>query len=296
MALYSSYDVVGAAEDISDIISNISPTKTPFLQSIGTDSVHNKLFQWEEDSLRAVQVNAQIEGFTASDATLAATVLRNNVTQILEKTIKVSMTTDAEKLYGRAKETAYQIAKGAEEVKRDLENACVGVLQAIVNSGIGTARQFASAPFQVAGGTTTAGGTAALTEAMVLANHQLCYNAGADPSVMMIKPADSVIVANFAAATGRVRDPGNTDSPTKIVNAVKVYVSPFGELKVVLNRFQKTTNVMTYDPDMWKLCILRNWSRTMLAKTGDNEMHNIVGEFSLKHLNQSASGLINALT
>ena len=296
MALYSSYDVVGAAEDISDIISNLSPTKTPFLMSIGTTSVHNKLFQWEEDALRAVQTNAQLEGFTAADATLTPTTLRNNVTQILEKTIKVSMTTEAEKLYGRAKETAYQIAKGAEEVKRDLENALVGVLQASVNSGIGVARQFASAPFQIAAGVTTAGGTLALTEAMVLANHQLVYNAGGDPSVMMIKPADSIIVANFAAATGRVRDPGSIGDPYKIVNSVKVYISPFGELKIVLNRFQKATNVMTYDPDMWKLCVLRNWSRTMLAKTGDNEMHNIVGEFSLKHLNQSASGLINALT
>jgi hypothetical protein len=34
----------------------------------------------------------------------------------------------------------------------------------------------------------------------------------------------------------------------------------------------------------------------MLAKTGDNEMHMLVGEFSLKHLNQKASGMINALT
>lgn len=172
----------------------------------------------------------------------------------------------------------------------------VGVLQAAVNTGIGTARQFASAPFQVAAATTTAGGTAALTEAMVLANHQAVYNAGGDPAILMIKPADSIIVANFAAVTGRTRDPGNIGDPFKIVNSVKVYISPFGELKIVLNRFQKTTNAMTYDPDMWKLCILRNWSRTMLAKTGDNEMHNIVGEFSLKHLNQAATGLINALT
>lgn len=109
MALYSSYDAVGIAEDISDVISNLSPTKTPFLMSIGTQSVDNKLFQWQEDSLRAVQTNAQIEGFTAVDATLTPTVLRQNVTQILEKTIKIPMTLEAVKLYGRAKETALAI-------------------------------------------------------------------------------------------------------------------------------------------------------------------------------------------
>lgn len=293
MALYTTYDQVGKAEDISDVITNISPTKTPFQSMIGDDTVKARLFEWEEDALRAVQVNANIEGFTAADATLTAMTARTNVTQILEKTIKVSTTSDAIKTYGRAKETAYQLAKASAEVKRDLEHAMVGLLQAAVTGSAGVARQFASAASQVAAGTTTAGGSSALTEAMVLANHQLVYNAGADPSIFMIKPADSIIVANFAAATGRVRDPGESQ---KVVNSVKIYVSPFGELKVILNRFMKTTNALTFDPDMWRKAVLRNWSRTALAKVGDNEMHMIVGEFSLKHMNQSASGLINALT
>lgn len=293
MAVYTTYDQVGKAEDISDVISNISPTKTPFVSSIADDDIHARLFEWEEDSLRAVQTNAQIEGFTAADATLTAMTSRTNVAQILEKTIKVSMTADAIKTHGRAKETAYQIAKGAEEVKRDLENAMVGVSQAAVTGSAGVARQMASAIVQVAAGTTTAGGSAALTEAKVLANHQLVYNAGGDPSIFMIKPADAIIVAGFNAATGRYQ---TTPNDQKITNAVKVYISPFGELKIVLNRFLLTTVALSYDPDMWKRCVLRPWTRTALAKTGDNEMHNIVGEFSLKHMNQSASGLINALT
>jgi hypothetical protein len=47
--------------------------------------------------------------------------MRSNYTQILQKTIKVAETTDAVATYGRAKETAYQLAKAAAEVKRDLE-------------------------------------------------------------------------------------------------------------------------------------------------------------------------------
>lgn len=292
MALYTTYDQIGLAEDVSDVISNISPTKTPFLSSIGDDKVSARLFEWQEDSLRAVQVNANLEGFTASDATLSATTMRNNVTQILEKTVKISATSDAVKTYGRAKETAYQLAKASEEVKRDLEHAMVGLDQALVNVDAATARKFASASQQIHSDTTTAGGTAPLDEGMVLANHQAIYTAGGDPSILMIKPADSLIVAEFAYATGRER---NIDGQ-KVTNAVKVYVSPFGELKVVLNRFMKTTNALTYDPEMWKRAVLRNWTRTTLAKTGDNDMHMLVGEFSLKHMNQKASGLINALT
>lgn len=106
MAQFYSYDQVGKKEDVSDLISNISPTKVPFQTMIGTEKVTNTLFQWQEDSLRAVQVNAAVEGFTASDATLSATTMRNNYTQILEKVIKVSETADAISTYGRARESA----------------------------------------------------------------------------------------------------------------------------------------------------------------------------------------------
>lgn len=106
MATYTTYDQVGKAEDVSEIISNISPTKTPFQASIKSEKISARSFDWMEDELRAVQVNAKVEGFTASDATLSATTLRSNVAQILEKTIKVSATADVIKTYGRAKETA----------------------------------------------------------------------------------------------------------------------------------------------------------------------------------------------
>jgi hypothetical protein len=109
----------------------------------------------------------------------------------------------------------------------------------------------------------------------------------------MVKPADALIISSFANSASRPRDIGDGQ---KLVNSIKVYVTPFGELKVVVNRFIKTTNALLYDPSNWKKCVLRPWTREALAKTGDNEMQMLVGEFSLKHVNQAASGLINALT
>jgi len=35
MAAYNRYDAVGAREDLSDVIYNISPTDTPIMSSIG---------------------------------------------------------------------------------------------------------------------------------------------------------------------------------------------------------------------------------------------------------------------
>jgi hypothetical protein len=304
MATWTSYDQVGLAEDVDDIISNISPTKTPFQSSIGSEKVAARLFEWQEDSLAAVADNKQVEGFTATEATLTATTMRSNYTQILSKTIKVSKTADAVKTYGRAKETAYQLSKAGEELKRDLENAMVGLDNDKVLGDATTAREFASALFMIdssaqvitdADGTTTTANVAGpLTETNVLTLHKNLYNNGSDPSILMIKPADSLLVANFAAVTSqRIRDFGNNK---RLVNAVEVYVSPFGELKVVLNRFINTGFALMYDPEMWKKCVLRPWQRVMLAVTGDNESHMIVGEFSLKHRNFKASGTIENLT
>ena len=42
--------------------------------------------------------------------------------------------------------------------------------------------------------------------------------------------------------------------------------------------------------------MLRPFSRTFLAKTGDSEKHFVVGEYGLMHMNPKGSGMINALT
>lgn len=291
MAQFKTYDQVGAKEDISDIISNLTPTRTPFTSGIGTENVHNTLFQWQEDELRAVQANAQVEGFTATDATLSPTLMRNNVTQILEKTIKVSGSADKRDTYGRAKESAYQMSKAMAEVKRDLEHAAVGTGQTKVEGDSTTARQFAGVQAQIhadhinkTGGTTTY-----LSEALLLAGLQELWNAGAEPSTVMVTGDNAVRVADFAKASGRQR---NVDAETKIVNAIDLYVSPFGKVAVQLNRFLKAGDTLIYDPSDWKLAVFRNWFRETLAKDGDNTKMMVVGEFSLKHKNYKASLLI----
>src|ERR1700735_1460696 len=98
---YSSYDEVGVKEDVSDIITNISPTKTPFHSSLKTEKIHQKNHQWQEDVLDAVGSNAQVEGFTASAETLTPTTLRQNYTQILTKVFQVTGTADATLAHGR---------------------------------------------------------------------------------------------------------------------------------------------------------------------------------------------------
>lgn len=298
---FKTYDQVGKKEDISDVISNIAPTATPFQSLIGSESVNNTVYQWQEDDLAAVAANAAVEGADGTDADLTATTMRSNYTQIMAKTIKVSATADVVSTYGRAKETAYQLSKKSAELKREFEYALVGSARNAAAGSTSVARQFGNVWGNDAGGNAAINSAvitnnttpAALTEAMVLATNQKLYEAGGDASYLMIKPADSLIVAGFAAASGRTRD---FETGTKVVNVVDIYVSPFGTQKVVLNRFMKADAALLFDPANWKKATLRPFTRTLLAKTGDADRHFIVGEFGLKHVNYKASGVITGLT
>ena len=181
--------------------------------------------------------------------------------------------------------------------KRDVERAYVGVDNAAVTGNATTACEMASATQQIASGNAIDAGsnaTDALTEAKLLDAHEACYNAGGDPSLLMIKPADSEIVAGFTGSSGRTR---NFNDETKtLTNVVDVMVNPYGTLKVVLNRHQLTTHAFLLDPTMWRTCVLRPFSRTLLAKDGDSDKHFVVGELSLKHMNQSASAMVTGLS
>jgi hypothetical protein len=149
---------------------------------------------------------------------------------------------------------------------------------------------------------TVAATTTALTEAMVLQVAQTLFQNGIDPEVLMVKPGDSLKVAAFAmGSNGSGTIPSfprtfYTDNGQKqVVNVVNVYVSPFGDLKQVINRFQRSLDAFVFTPDMWKKAVLRNWTRVNLAKTGDFTQTMIVGEFGLQHRNFFASGLITGL-
>jgi hypothetical protein len=273
---------------------------------IGKGTCDAKMFEWQEDSLRSAAENANVEGADAGAATHVATVMRSNYTQILDELVQVSGTAERVKKYGRKSELAYQTAKKLEEVKRDVEYALVGAARnAAAGDGSTTARTFgnifgtdAGAVAMVNAGNVvttdsdagTSGNQAGpITEANLLSLGQTLYDEGADPSVLLIPSAQASNVASFAAASGRQRD---FSDMKKVVNVVDLYVGPHGEYKVVIDRFIDVTKALLFDPAMHSTPMLRKFSRTRLAKTGDSDKFQILGEMGYKHLNYKASGYI----
>ena len=82
-------------------------------------------------------------------------------------------------------------------------------------------------------GSTDAGSNATdpLSETAVNTAGQAAYTAGSNPDTLMIKPADSLLVAGFATAANKTR---TFDDTTTFVNVIEVLVTPFGTYRVVL--------------------------------------------------------------
>lgn len=295
---YQSYDVVGKKEDVSDIITDITPTKAPFTTLTKQETVHNTLFQWQEDKLRDPAANNNPEGFTASPTARTPTVMRSNVTQIFQDTFEVSGTNDAISKYGRGKESAREAGKAAAALKLDLEYAFIGTGQTEVAPTDNTSnRVFAGVQAQIDSGNIihTGGTSTVMSEANYLDALQAAYTVGADPSITLVTPANSRVVAGWTNSAGRSRV--FNDDSTKLVNCVNLYVSPFGQEKIVLSRHLKAGDTLIFEPAMWKRVALqsRNWFRETLAKTGDKLSMMIVGEFSLKHMHQKASAMVRQI-
>jgi hypothetical protein len=315
MATYQTYTSIGMREDLSDVIYSISPTDTPFMSSIGKTKATAVLHEWQTDSLAAASLsNFTVEGATASDATMSPTTRIGNRTQIAQKTIKISGTLQSVDKAGRKSEKSYQLAKASSEIKRDMETSLLSN-QVASNGDSSTARKLGGLQAWLAtnydGGTSGvagASGTTArtdgtnrtFTEDILKVVVRKVYAAGGNPKVLMVNPAHKQLVSAFTGiAAQRFMAPSNT--PTTILSAADVYLSDFGSISIVPNRFMTSTNscnetAFVLDPDMAAIAYLRPFQTNELAVTGDNESTQLLAEYTLEVRNEAAHGIIADIT
>ena len=314
MATYQTYTAIGQREDLTDVIYNISPTDTPFMSSIGKTKALAINHEWQTDSLAAVNLsNAAIEGAAASDATISPTTRVGNRTQISQKTIKISGTLDAVNKAGRKSEKAYQLAKASSEIKRDME-AILLSNQVAANGNSSTARVLgglqtwlnSNTSNGVGGsagslGTTarTTGTDRAFTATLLNTVMQSCYTNGGSPTMLLVTPAQKVVASTFTGIATRYRDvPANQQA--QIINAADVYVSDFGIIQIVPDRFipnaDNDDTAFLLDTEMAAVAYLRPFQTNELAQTGDAELTQLLVEYTLEVKNEAAHGIISDLT
>lgn len=311
---FDKYDAAGIREDLSEVIVSISPVDTPFMSNIGKTTAGQTTFEWQTDTLAgASTANAHIEGDDTAANSLTATTRLKNYTQISKKVIVISGTLEAVKKAGRKSEIAYQTAKAGKEIKRDME-AILTSAQVAVAGDASTARKTAALDSWLttndangASGTgytfasgipTTArtdGTDRAWSETLLKQGVLDVFNAGGNASMLMVSPA----LKQATSAFGGIADSRfnvNGAKPAAIIGAADIYVSDFGNLEVVPNRFQPADVAYLVDPEYWAVAYLRPYFTEPLAKTGDSEKRHMVVEYGLQAKNEASSGVIRDLT
>ena len=304
---FDTYDSVGEREDLSDVIYNISPTDTPFLSSAAKTSSSAVLHEWQTDALAAASTsNAVIEGDEATLDAVTATTRLSNSCQIMDKTVVITGTQEAVDKAGRASELAYQIAKKAKELKRDME-AQITTNNAEVTGSATAAREMGSLGAWVAtndvmgtsgtsgsvGNTARTDGTQrAFTEDLLKSVIKSVWDEGGDPTMIMVGPFNKQKLSGFTGNSTRF----DAGADATLYTSVDVYASDFGQLQVVPNRFSRDRDAYVLDMDYWGVAFLRDFTMHELSKTGDSEKRQLLVEATLESRNEAASGLVADLT
>jgi len=303
-------------EDLQDAMISISPMETPFQSAIGRKSVTNTTFEWSEVDLAAPAANRVLEGESApgNDAPTNAVRL-SQYTQISDKVVEVSDTNQKVNGVADAQTVAKQIAYKLKELKRDMEVMLLSNVAAVPGDAT-TARVTAGLPAflrtnvdrGVGGASGTLSGTTsgyvnaaatdgtprALTEAMLKSVIAQCWDNGAEPSIVLCGSAvKQKISSTFTGSATKFK---NVDDK-KVVAAVDLYVSDFGELQIVPTRFLETRtvagrDVFVLDPNYARVAYLQTVQQKPLARTGHAERRLISTEYGLQIDSQKAHGVI----
>lgn len=308
--VYVSYSSIGLREDLENVIYDISPTETPFMSMGSREDAIAVNHEWQTDALAAaVSTNYNEEGSTLVAAEPAATTRLGNICQISLKTTLVSGTLDAVSKAGRKQELAYQMTKRSKELKRDMETSLLNNQAKTPMAADSTVRKLGGLPNYVAtnvsevgsgagnGATRTDGTQRTFTETLLKATILAAYNNGADCKYLMMAPAKKQIFSTFVGVGGASGVSNYIDATDqRIIGGMDIYVSDFGELAVVPNRFQRARDVWILDPEYYGIAYLRPFAQKEVASTSDGEQRAIITEFTLVVKNEKALGAIYDLT
>jgi hypothetical protein len=299
-----TYQANNNAEDVSNIVQNLSPFLTPFISMVKRGKAEATYTEWPIDSLAAADLtNAQIEGddLAAGASTTPSRV--GNRTQISSKVAQISTTEEAVKKYGYKGAMNYAMLKKGRELKIDMESIMLSN-QAPVTGTASVAQKLRPLPSWFttnvsrgaggASGTTTAAATdgtqRTITEVLLRGIVvTTATNAAEFPSVLMAGIANRSNVSSQLTGNGtrfyEVKD--------KTLNAtISVYNTDYGPLKIISNRFQRARDLFLLNPDYLEIRYLEPMQQRDLARTGLSDKKMIWSNYTLAVLNEAAHGVL----
>lgn len=301
------YTQVNIREDLGNKIMNVDPYKTPLLNMAKKSSAQQTYHEWNTDSLAAQNLsNAAVEGDNPTNITVAPTVRLGNYTQISQKTIQISGTSQAVVAAGGSNKMGYQLLKKSKELKRDMEgiltnnaakvagSSTTARVSAGITSWLGSNTVFGSGganPAALNGTNTRTDGTqTALTEAQVKTMAQKVYSSsGESPDYGLVSPTNKQNISAFSGPGTRF-----TQVEDKVLaTAIDVYETDFGPIKLVPDIFlARSRDTFWINSQYVSIAYLRPFQTNPLAKTGDSDQKQLLVEWTLELGNEKAIGAV----
>ncbi len=298
---------IGNREDLSDVIYLVDPYDTPFLTGVPRVDATSVLHEWQTQSLTAATSgNAAGEGNDPDASAVTVTTRLANTCQISDKVPRISGTQQAVVSAGRRDELAYQVTLMTLELRRDMESSLLANKDE-VTGGTTTARVLGgidswintNVDLGVGGSAGSLGNTVrtdgtnrSSSEAGLKAVIKLAWDNGGDPDTIMVGSFQKQKFSGFGGNATRVVDA----QAEKLVAGIDIYVSDFGQMSIIPNRFQIAEGAYVLQMDMFAVAYLRPVHIRDLAKTGDSDRRQILAEYTLESRNEQASGLYGDLS
>ena len=218
---------------------------------------------------------ARLEGADSSTIGLTDRTSNSNYTQILHKEIKVTRTHQQFAQYGISDEMSYQGDKVVPELMRLLErhfyyNTVSHAGSATTPRAMGGYQAFITDNKQDA--------STILQEDFEDAVEAAYTDGGLGPWLAFCAPANYQSIKNFYDDSAYLRIDRTENTVGMVVTDI---VTPFGNVHLVLDRWAKTTEIPIIDPRHAGFKTYYPFTQESLAKDGDYEKSEVVGEFTL---------------
>jgi len=286
-----TYDDSARREDLIDLIADVSPDSNPLSTMLATVDASQTLHEWLEDYLsRPTSVSAAIEGAAATYSDLSQPSRRNNITQIINKTFRVSGTESVVSVGGMGDPYDYQAAKALKDWKNELEYALVR--GSVASGASGVARQMSGLQAVITSHSTARNSGTSLSETEFNAMVKEVWEDVGNEDVfdMVLVPMGlKQKISTFTA--GNLRNVDASDR--RLTRPVQVYESDGGIHRIFAHKDVQnaagTVNFLGIKEDKYRIAYLRRPVREELAKDGDRRNGQIVGEATLEFLAERTS-------
>lgn len=309
-ATASTYNVIGNREHLMDAIYRVAQEDAPFVTQIcSRTTAEAKLVEWQTDDLRAPNAdNAAVEGADAGSATTQLTERVGNRTQLFEEVARATSSQRKVKSAGRSDEMKRQLAIKNKLVLLDVEAAALSKNNAVAGDAVSVASKMRGLEAWLStnashgsGGSTTSGGVVtdgtqrAITKALVDDMLKSAFAAGGRVDTIMVGPSNkknlSGVLNGAAVSNRQVAAEKKT-----VADAVDVYISDYGTIKIMANRTQRDRTLFGLQDDMHAIAWLQPIQSVALAKQGHSDREMVFGEATYVAKNQRANGKIADLT